>query len=624
MSKGIKLVSGVALLSLAIAGCTVQPNNTTSNSTKEASVTQPKSAADYLLLAIQERGNKAAELRLKAADILIREKRFTEAANSLAVINIAGITPTLAFNVVATQANALLEKGDVVAALNRMTDPDLPKLSNAQSAELALLKAKAFELQKNPLSAALVLSDTDKSLAIDRQHDIHNRIWSLLTQVDTETLVASSFANYGFNAQGWIELALAMQQNHDLASQQAAIEKWLTLWATHPAKLNPPDLLAALISADLVTAERILVALPFSGALKEPARIISEGIIAELKLRESKGLTAPELQMIDTEQLSSADDLVKHAEAMKADLVIGPLRGKLIDQLAKRNDLAIPFISFNQTDLTTDNLFELDLGSDQDINEVVARASIEGHKQFALITPAATWGARLADDYKAAIEASGGEIITALSYEVNPELSNQVSTLLNTDKSVGRHKAIRDALGEKVEFDERPRRDIDAILITALPSDARQIAPMIAFHFAGDYPIYASSHLFQGDFNPSRDVDLNNVQFADIPWLVNPTGELNRSLTLERPDTASRLGRLYALGSDAVRVYPYLTQLKSSPLVTIQGETGALSLTSTNRFKRTLTWAKFEQGTPLLLGAPKIPVEPLALQSEQTSQTELN
>ncbi len=137
MSKGIKLVSGVALLSLAIAGCTVQPNNTSSISAKEASVAQPKSAADYLLLAIQERGNKAAELRLKAADILIREKRFTEAANSLAVINIAGITPSLAFNVVKTQANALLEKGDVVAALNRMTDPDIPELSNAQSAELA-------------------------------------------------------------------------------------------------------------------------------------------------------------------------------------------------------------------------------------------------------------------------------------------------------------------------------------------------------------------------------------------------------------------------------------------------------------------------------------------------------
>ncbi len=621
MSNALKLLGRSALLALLVAGCTPQLDKPTVVDRQAATPKEATTAAEILLQAINARGDQAAELRLQAAKLLFNQQRYKEAANSLSVINLAGINSNNAFQVVQLEAQAYLKLNDSGSALNRLTDQNLPTLNSEQRVEIALLKADIFEQQNNPLSAVLSLSELSE-LSLDQQQSINDRIWTLINQVDNETLVAANFSNYGFITQGWIELALQLAPIKDLTTQREVAAQWRTLWEKHPASDTPPTSLASLLNGDVISAQRILIALPFSGPLSEPARIISEGVIAALKSRSQRGLETPELISLDTEG-ASAQSIIAYAVEQQADLVIGPLRGKLIDELGSSSNLPVPFITFNRTDRLTDNLFQLDLGSDQEIIQVVTRATLEGHKRFALITPAAAWGARLADDFKLKLEAASAEVVAELSYELNGDLSGQVSQLLNTDQSTARYSAIKKLLGESLEFDERPRRDIDAILLAAQPQDARQLTPMLAFHFAGDYPIYATSHHFEGDFNAARDVDLNRIQFPDQPWLLRPTTSLNLSLALERPDSASRLGRLYALGSDAVKVYPFLSQLQSSPDLSVQGETGRLSLGSSGRFTRELLWAQFDQGIPVLLGEPTIP-EPKILEADTdtTAQSE--
>lgn len=605
MSNALKLLARSAILALLVAGCTPQLEKPAVVDKTPTSPKQATTAAEILLQAINSRGDQAAALRLKAANLLFDQQRYQEAANSLSVINLAGINSNNAFKVVELEARAYLKLGDNGSALNRLTDQNLPELNNKQRVEIALLKANIFEQQNNPLSAVLSLSELN-DLSVDQQQTINNQIWTLINQADNETLVAANFSNYGFVIQGWIELALQLAPVTDLTTQREVASQWLVLWDNHPASSAPPAALASLLGGDIISAQRILVALPFSGPLAEPARVISEGVIAALKSRSQRGLETPILVSMDTES-ANAETIIAYAVEQKVDLVIGPLRGKLIDELGTSGHLPVPFITFNRTDRLTNNLFQLDLGSDQEIKQVVTRATLEGHKRFALITPAAAWGARLADDFKQNIEATGAETVAELSYELNGDLSSQISQLLNTDQSTERYTAIKNLLGESLEFDERPRRDIDAVLLAAQPQDARQITPMLAFHFAGDYPIYATSHHFEGNFSETRDVDLNRIQFPDQPWLLQPTTALNLSLALERTDSASRLGRLYALGSDAIKVYPFLDQLKSSSELSVQGETGNLSLDPSGRFTRELLWAQFEQGIPILLGEPKIP-----------------
>ena len=626
MSKTLKLLGAVTLFSFTLVGCaptSQMPSVEKNVVTKET----PKSAADYLLLAIQQQGQSAAELRIKAAQLLLSEKRFSEAADSLSPIELSKLQPGTALSVVTLQAEAHLKNNDVNAALDRLTDASIPSLNADQQAELGLVKATAFERQGNALTAALVLSDLSNDVNPHRRQQIHDRIWTLLQPINNEELIAASFANYGFSAQGWIELSLALAGVSDLTAKRDAILSWQQQWTSHPAKITPPTLLTAIINQKLLSATRILVALPLSGTLSEPARIILEGILAEFDQKSLTGLDVPELVIVDSQQLTGPS-LLALATEKNVDLVLGPLRGKLIDELGTFKTLPIPFISFNQTDRTTDKLFQLDLGSDQEIKQIVERATLEGHTRFALITPSAPWANRIGQHYKESISEFDAQLAVELNYEANRELSSQIASMLNTQLSNERYQAIKKAVAEPLEYDERPRRDIDAILIAAQSSDASQIKPMLSFHFAGDYPVYATSHLFEGDFNVTRDVDLNSVQFPDQPWLLTPTSALNQSLALTREDTASRLGRLYALGADAARIYPFLIQLQNSPELTVKGETGTLSLDERNRFIRTLTWAKFDNGVPVILGPPLIPEPtetiPLNEENSELADIELN
>ena len=56
------------------------------------------------------------------------------------------------------------------------------------------------------------------------------------------------------------------------------------------------------------------------------------------------------------------------------------------------------------------------------------------------------------------------------------------------------------------------------------------------------------------------------------------------------------LGRLYAMGVDAYRLAPRLGQLKTLPESQVDGLTGTLSLSPSQRIQRQLPWAEFRDG----------------------------
>jgi len=597
-----RLLSASILSAAILAGCAVPPQ------TGQAPITDKTLSVEQLLAsAANAQPLRAAELRLEAAKILQQRGDFSAAAEALTGVDPTLLPPNLRFDVARVRAGAALEQRDSNRALQFLESAQFPEISATQQVELSRLRAQAYEQQNNSLAAAFELIQVARTATGTQLNKLNEQIWRQLLQVDTERLVAASLNNYGFYEQGWIELALSLAKQADLSTQRDALVQWQQLWDSHPAYTHPPRSLAALLNADLLTPKRVLVALPFSGQLAEPARILSEGINAALYQRKTDNLSVPELLSLDTEQISSATQLLAYAQQQGAELIIGPLKGELIDELAAQTALPIPVIAFNQTTNSNPNIYTIDLSSDQDIVQVVERAVTEGHRRFAVITPAATWGQKALADYQRAILENEAEIAVTLQYQSSEDLSGQIARMLNTELSQNRYTEIRQALGQNIEFTERPRRDIDAILVTASSRDARSIKPMLAFHFAGDYPVYASSHLYDGNPEPVRDVDLNGIQFPDLPWLLRPTSPINLQLGSERSDTQSRLGRLYALGADAFTLYPFLRQLEGSDEIFFDGLTGLLTLGTDKRVQRQLVWAGFDQGIPVLLGPPTIP-----------------
>ncbi len=118
----------------------------------------------------------------------------------------------------------------------------------------------------------------------------------------------------------------------------------------------------------------------------------------------------------------------------------------------------------------------------------------------------------------------------------------------------------------------------------------------MVFQYAGDVPVYATSHLFTNSNDHAQYMDLNGVLFCDTPWLLSSTDPLRQQVITQWPAAAGPLGRLYAMGVDAYRLAPRLSQLKTLPESRVDGLSGSLSMSPTRRVERQLPWAQFVDG----------------------------
>jgi outer membrane PBP1 activator LpoA protein len=152
-------------------------------------------------------------------------------------------------------------------------------------------------------------------------------------------------------------------------------------------------------------------------------------------------------------------------------------------------------------------------------------------------------------------------------------------------------------MAEPTEFSPRRRKDLDIIfLLSETPAGARSIKPLIAFHYAGDLPVYSTSQVFSGRRDPQRDRDLNGIQLVEMPWLLAPEGALQTEV--EKGGGLDLLSDMHALGADAFMLNWRLAQLGEGPDSRVRGQTGLLSQDGSGRIHRELVPARFIGGVP--------------------------
>ena len=89
---------------------------------------------------------------------------------------------------------------------------------------------------------------------------------------------------------------------------------------------------------------------------------------------------------------------------------------------------------------------------------------------------------------------------------------------------------------------------------------------------------------------------MDGLLVAETPWLLEQDDPLYQSVTASWPQAAGPLGRLYAMGIDAQRIFSRLPQMRQYPDTRIEGATGLLSLTQGGRIQRDLAWGQIEDG----------------------------
>ena len=156
-----------------------------------------------------------------------------------------------------------------------------------------------------------------------------------------------------------------------------------------------------------------------------------------------------------------------------------------------------------------------------------------------------------------------------------------------------RARDIGDMLSAEVEFTARRRQDVDVVFLLARNgAEARSLKPLLAFHYAGNLPIYATSSIYNGVASAS-DRDLDDINLVEMPWLLGSSPETRAELAAGNTGTYTRLN---ALGADAYLLQSRFRQLQAGPDALLRGNTGLLTLNRDLQVERELPLATFDEG----------------------------
>jgi outer membrane PBP1 activator LpoA protein len=472
------------------------------------------------------------------------------------------------------------------------------------------LRAEAYLQSNQFLSSARERILLDPMLT-DPDTQLNNEflIWETLNNLTDTELQNLRSAPPPDPVSGWIELVelsrLYLQQPDVL---KEVTPHWQKRYPDHPANQRFIAMLLGTMQVAGQPPAHLALLLPLNGSFSDAAHAIRDGLFAAYYDSPDAAMH-PQLRLYDTGNTAeSALAAYEQAVFEGAQFAIGPLRKEAVQAIAMQEALPIPVLALNHVQGETPSsgeLYQFGLSPEDEAREVARMAWRDGHHRSIAMIPATDWGERVYGAFVTEWQALGGEILEVQRYDTTlTDHGDIISTSLNLNSSKARHKQISRLLGEKLEFEPRRRKDVDFVFLLASPRQARLIRPQLRFYRASTVPVYSTSQVFTGNPDRERDIDLNGIIFCDMPWTLEHNSNwehLQQAINEYWPDNANRYKRLYALGIDAYRIIPYLSQLGGNMFGAYRGVSGNLSLDRQGQITRTLRCAKFHRGLPVLL-----------------------
>lgn len=573
----------------------------------------------YQDIADKAEGNQAGIYTLQAAEAYYSANDYGQARTLVEQLEETDLLPPLTVRSAILSAKIAADEGDSGLALSNL-DINLPDdISRELLTEYYSTRARAYALDNQPVSA---LQDRDRLGRFlqtpDEINANNDEMWSLLNSLPTETLTKESFAGQTSpRLIGWYDLAIINKTLiYDQAALENALENWQQQYPGHPA--------AGTITGDIIelagktdnTPEQIALLLPFNDTYRDASAAIREGFLAAWFETPAQ---KPAIRIYDSSQ-AGIQDVYQTAITDGADFIVGPLQKEAVAELITSATVQVMTLALNQVQLndsaSTDNptvpdkLFQFGLSPENEAIQTAERAWSEGHANALIITPDSNWGNRILDAFTTHWQKLGGQIAGQVQIPAGLEdYSQPVKQLLNVDKSEERSKRLVAALRRNIEFEPRHRRDADMIFMAASPVMGRQLVPQLRYFRTDDIPTYSISAIYSGIFDPQLNADIDNVIFADMPWVLSTEYEyspMQKALNQAWNQEESPYRRLYALGIDAYQIIPELGRLRATR-ETWQGKTGLLTVTDGNIIDRRSLWARFVKGTPRLLDVKSPP-----------------
>lgn len=596
------------VLTLLVTACTTPVvEQQSGRSDQHTSETQHRGIERLLLEAARTLPPRATELSLKAANLAIEEGNIALTSRIVGAIDAPYATDDTTLDYSLLRATLALHEDDPALAIRILEDPRMQRvrLNTQTQIQTGKLRARAYKQGRSFLASARELIYVDRLISPEDREQNHEDIFSTLLMLAEETLQRQAQLSITAEIRGWLSLAaMTKRYQHDPLRQLNALKDWQKVWTTHPAAIMIPSSLRMLSRIVEDRPENIALILPLQGELGKFGRAIRDGYIsAHYQLTPDSNL-----KIYDSTQTDILA-LLSRAESDGAELIIGPLDRSKVSQVAGQ-PLSVPVLALNRTSSgeINPNLYQFALAPEDESIQVAEQILREGRLGGLVIAPDSDWGERNFRAFTDAYTSGGGIIVDTAMFTEQRDYSELVKSLLNIDTSEQRAANLRRITGERFEFDARRRKDIDFVFLLANATQARGINPTLAFFYAEDIPVYATSHVHVTAGSRIDTIDMNGIRFCDIPWKLTNNDPIQRTISKLWPEPSAQLAAFYALGVDVHRLYPRLQQLKEHEQERVFGSTGILALNEDNVVIRSLMWAQFREGevssVPMILTGP--------------------
>ncbi len=562
---------------------------------------KPKQAARVYQQLANEKSTQQNYFRLLTAESFIQSGNIQDAKTYADAIDARQLAPQYRNKLHLIDAQIHLGSGEAEQALKRLAQVSPGQLDLNEQITYHQSLAFAYSLSGELLQSVRERILLDQLLDTDQQQDNHAAILETLSLIPLKTLQSIQSPPSDPLA-GWLSLAILLKQK-TLSSIQfnTELEHWRQSFPSHPANGQFLDSYLSKPHNVFKQPGAIAILLPESGPYARAAKAIREGFMAAYYQQQDSSFK-PSIRFYDSAS-QPAGLLYQQAVADGAELIIGPLNKKKIQALLETTSLTVPVLALNYIDdLARENFYQFGLSPIDDVEQVTAKAALDGHRRALLLIPETDLGRRIGTYFDEFWQQHNGVILEQQGYDPQKnDFTQPIKQLLNLDESERRYRKIRQLIpGSK--FVPRRRHDIDIIFLNASPYKARLINPQLRFYRALDVPVYAAAHVYTGRPHPSLDIDLDGISFCDIPWLFDAAyqGALSfNALQKIWRQFPNIYYRLIALGIDAFNIVPHLDKLDN---IQYAGATGNLLLTQENRIKRNLVCAKFSGGIPVMTG----------------------
>jgi len=315
-----------------------------------------------------------------------------------------------------------------------------------------------------------------------------------------------------------------------------------------------------------------------------------------------------ELKIYDTSS-QPLDQVLAQVQKDGASIVVGPLLKNNVEELMKSNT-TLNVLALNQPENVQNraNICYFALSPEDEARDAARHIHEQGKQAPLLLIPRSTLGDRVANAFAQEWQTLGGGVVLQQKFGSASELragvnggagialnGSPVSASLPQQQGVTIGGLTIPAPPTDAQISGGGK--VDAAYIVATPEEIAFIKPMIAMRNGSQSgaTLYASSRSAQGTAGPDFRLEMDGLQYSEIPMLAGSNPSLmQQALGAVRNDYS--LARLYAMGVDAWALANHFTQMRQVPGFELNGNTGDLTATQDCVINRKLSWLKYQQG----------------------------